>query len=286
MKYLLIALYSIFLLTYIQAQSPQLINYQAVVRNQHNIPIANQMVSLRFSIRDGGPQGAIVYSETQNIGSNTLGIINTAIGSGTAVSGSFSNINWADGAKFLQVEIDETGGNNYLDMGVNQLLSVPYALYAANSAIGATGPTGDTGAEGPTGATGITGPTGPKGDTGPQGETGPEGAANIDIKTVSLSGLTWTLGSFYGRTVSEIVIADADITSAVLNNGQVKAEIELSGQNIFEAVPFTWFSGGANPTFQHITYRVSAGQITLVAFENSGGLNPPATRFKYSILRP
>jgi hypothetical protein len=42
-------------------------------------------------------------------------------------------VDWSNGLKFLQVEMDITGGNNYSDMGTQQMMSVPYALFAAQS---------------------------------------------------------------------------------------------------------------------------------------------------------
>jgi hypothetical protein len=46
------------------------------------------------------------------------------------VSGTFANINWGNGTKWLKTEIDIAGGNNYVVMGSSQFMSVPYALYA------------------------------------------------------------------------------------------------------------------------------------------------------------
>jgi hypothetical protein len=42
----------------------------------------------------------------------------------------FSSIDWSANSYFVQIEIDETGGTNFKNMGISQLLSVPYALYA------------------------------------------------------------------------------------------------------------------------------------------------------------
>ncbi len=55
------------------------------------------------------------------------------IGGGTVVSGSFANINWANGPYFVKMETDPTGGSNYSIAGTSQLLSVPYALYAVSA---------------------------------------------------------------------------------------------------------------------------------------------------------
>ena len=58
------------------------------------------------------------------------------LGGGTVVSGDFSTINWANGPYFIKTETDPdgaTGGIAYTITGTSQLLSVPYALYAANA---------------------------------------------------------------------------------------------------------------------------------------------------------
>lgn len=157
------------------AQSPQSMNYQAVARNAAGAVIPNQVIGLRFTIRDGSAGGTLVYSETDTASTNAFGLFTTAIGTGTPVSGSFAGINWGAGSKFLQVEIDPAGGTAYTDMGTTQLLSVPYALYAQTSGNGA-GPTGPTGATGNDGVSGATGPAGVTGATGETGATGPTGA--------------------------------------------------------------------------------------------------------------
>jgi hypothetical protein len=54
---------------------------------------------------------------------------------GTVVSGTFSGINWGKNAKFLQVELNTTGGTTYTDLGTTQMMSVPYALFAGNTTI-------------------------------------------------------------------------------------------------------------------------------------------------------
>jgi hypothetical protein len=59
------------------------------------------------------------------------------VGSGTVVTGAFDNINWGGGNKFLQVLMN--AGNGVVDLGTQQMMSVPYALYAANSQPGPQG---------------------------------------------------------------------------------------------------------------------------------------------------
>jgi len=76
--------------------------------------------------------GTVVYQETHTITTTNLGMVILSIGQGTPSIGSFSAINWGSGAKFMQVELDASGGNNYIDLGTQQMMSVPYSLYAGN----------------------------------------------------------------------------------------------------------------------------------------------------------
>lgn len=115
----------------LNAQTPQKINYQAVARNASGQAITNQTVAIRLSVRQNTAGGAVQYQEQHTGATNAQGLLNLQIGGGTVLSGNFTDITWADGLpKFLQIELDPTGGNTYLNMGTQQLVSVPYAMYA------------------------------------------------------------------------------------------------------------------------------------------------------------
>jgi hypothetical protein len=116
----------------IQAQTPQAIPYQAVARNAAGVPLTNQPIRVRFSIRDSIVSGPIVYRETHSATTNAIGLFNLNLGTGTVVTGTFSGINWGKNAKFMQVEMDPAGGTSYVDLGTQQMLSVPYALRAGS----------------------------------------------------------------------------------------------------------------------------------------------------------
>ena len=115
------------------AQSPEKVNYQAVARNSNGVPLPNQSISVRASILDGSSTGTPVYQETHSISTNGLGLFNIPIGGGANISGNFNNIAWGNGDKYIQIEIDLTGGTTYVLMGTSQMLSVPYALYSSKS---------------------------------------------------------------------------------------------------------------------------------------------------------
>jgi hypothetical protein len=132
MKNILLTLLVCFSLMNSNAQTPQGIPYQSVIRNGSGALIINQAVHLRFSIHDSTMLGTIVYQETHTSTTSNLGMLTVGIGQGTPSIGTFSSINWGSGAKFMQVELDASGGNNYIDLGTQQMMSVPYSLYAGN----------------------------------------------------------------------------------------------------------------------------------------------------------
>ena len=118
-------------LTEIMAQTPNQINYQAVATNANGTPMANQNIRVRLKIRTGSASGTVVYSEARNVTTDATGLFNITMGStGGTIVGSWSAIDWNNGTKFLQAEIDPAGGSNFTNMGTQQLVSVPYAQHA------------------------------------------------------------------------------------------------------------------------------------------------------------
>lgn len=190
-----IALFVLILIAqFVWSQVPHKFNYQAVARDGSGAIIANQNISARFTIRDIAATGPIIYQETQHLQTNQFGLFTAIVGEGPASIGNFSTINWGSGIKFLQVEFDAQGGNNYLIVGSSQLLSVPYALYAETAGNGGGGATGATGGTGPTGAKGNTGATGSNGATGANGLNGVTGATGLKGST-GVTGVTGAAGA-------------------------------------------------------------------------------------------
>ena len=120
-------------LTQLQAQTPQGFNYQATVRNTTGELIVNSNVYFKFNVIQGAQTTVPVFTETHYVPTDDLGQVTLIIGEGTANTGVFSEIEWSLGSYFLGIELSIDGPNDYVAMGTTQLLSVPYALYAANS---------------------------------------------------------------------------------------------------------------------------------------------------------
>jgi len=128
--YTLLLLLLIFGSNHVAAQAPQGIPFQAAARNANGNIMANQAISVRFSIHDSTVNGLTVYQETHSTTTNAQGMFSLNMGLGTPTTGSFNQINWGNNAKFMQVELSINGGTNYTDMGTQQMMSVPYAIYS------------------------------------------------------------------------------------------------------------------------------------------------------------
>lgn len=113
---------------------PEKVNYQAVARNSSGATLPNQNISMKFGIRSGSVNGTLLWEETHAVSTNSLGLFNLQIGTGTNTNQgtltSFSDIDWGTTSHYIQIDMDPNGGTNYTTMGTNELISVPYALFA------------------------------------------------------------------------------------------------------------------------------------------------------------
>ncbi len=199
------------------AQNPAAFTYQGTARNNEGVPYANTAISVRFKIIQSSTTGSVVYQESHVVNSSDIGHFSANVGEGTVEAGDFSSIDWGSDLFFLEVALDVDGGNNYVALGANRLLSVPYAMYAAKSGEGSApahewdgsmlrfqnadgswgefvelrgpqgeqglkGDKGEQGEQGPAGIQGLQGEQGPKGDKGDPGSAGNYTAGDgIDI---------------------------------------------------------------------------------------------------------
>ena len=161
------------------AQAPQKMSYQSVVRTPEGKLVKKSSVKVRISLLKGSEDGTRVYGEIHYKMTNDNGLVSLKIGEGTQQMGQFSAIDWSKGPYFIKAETDPAGGNDYPIEVITELMSVPYALYAANSPAGPQGEMGTQGPAGPKGQTGANGPVGPPGSTGATGPAGPQGIQGI-----------------------------------------------------------------------------------------------------------
>jgi len=137
MKRLLAFLSAIALLVYVNAQVPQTMSYQAVIRDNANELVTDHPVGMQISILQGSSTGTAIYSETHTSSTNENGLVTIEVGGGTPIAGLFEGIDWSSGPYFIKSEIDPSGGATYSIEGTSQIISVPYALYAKTAEISA-----------------------------------------------------------------------------------------------------------------------------------------------------
>jgi hypothetical protein len=156
----------------VNAQAPNKLSFQAVIRNSSNYLVISSPVGVRISLLQGSITSTALYVETHTATTSVNGLITLEIGGGKVVSGDMKNINWGLGESFLKVETDPSGGSNYSITSTTQLLSVPYALFANSVSGNAANVTGIV--AGANGGTGVV-------NTG---------------KTITLGGSLTTAGAF------------------------------------------------------------------------------------------
>jgi hypothetical protein len=111
---------------------PSALSYQAVYRNFEGIPQANTQIVVRFTLLSGTLSGPEEYMETHAVTTSELGLFNLFFGTGASTLGSFNQIDWTTGPKFLGIAIDSGAG--YVDIGSQQLLATPYAMHSKTAA--------------------------------------------------------------------------------------------------------------------------------------------------------
>lgn len=114
-------------------QEPESFNYQVVIHNTSGEAVMKQAVSLKISIIARSVNNAVVYSEKHHVTTDNLGLVSLDIGNGTDKTGNFISIDWSAERYFLKVEVDSTGGSNYANIVMTQILKVTSASPANKS---------------------------------------------------------------------------------------------------------------------------------------------------------
>jgi hypothetical protein len=133
MKNLFLSFIFLLLMSGAAAQVPAKFSFQGVAKNASGQPLpAGSAIKVSFIIHQDTPDGPTVYGEEHSVTVTSGGIFNVFIGSGSQAGTPLNEINWATGSYFLQVEL-AVDNVTFVDMGTTQLVSVPYASYAAGT---------------------------------------------------------------------------------------------------------------------------------------------------------
>ncbi|WP_157776981.1 hypothetical protein [Ichthyobacterium seriolicida] len=119
---------------------PDKLSYQLVIRKDDKL-LKEFTVSIRISIYSlNGKIENVVYSEVHwNVKTDKNGLATLKVGEGIRSQGfsssKLSDLEWSEYSYYIKSEIDLTGNNNYSNALIkkSQILSVPYAFYAADS---------------------------------------------------------------------------------------------------------------------------------------------------------
>jgi hypothetical protein len=105
------------------AQVPQMMNYQVMLTDDGNEPLADQAVTLVFRIYDDPSTGTQQWTETHNVTTNSIGVVSVILGETTPLP-----VARFDAALWLEVQ-----ANGEILLPRRKLVSAPYALHAIDS---------------------------------------------------------------------------------------------------------------------------------------------------------
>jgi hypothetical protein len=104
------------------AQVPEQMNYQVMLTDSANQPLADQAVQLVFRIYSQVSGGSQLWTETQNVTTNSIGVVSVILGSDNPLTVDFSDPRW------LEVQV-----NGEIMSPRRELVAAPYARQADNS---------------------------------------------------------------------------------------------------------------------------------------------------------
>ncbi len=246
----LLTLCFIFFAFFVFSQAPQIINYQAVARDAAG-NVVTTPIGIKFQIFQGSVSGTLVYEETHTATPSSAGVFTVGIGAGTPVTGLFSSINWGTNTYFLQVNIDPAGGTSYNTVGANQLVSVPYALYAEKAGNAVSYNAGN----------GIAINSGSIVNTAPN-------------QTVNISG-SGVLGSYPNYTISSSSLTGGtgiSVGSGTITNTSPDQTVNITSAGI-ATVASAYPNFSVNVAPPSLTYNTGTKELTI----NQGGASSTAT---------
>jgi len=120
---------TLFIIIVNQLNAQDYFNYQAIISDSNGAVVASQSIGVQLSIIYNSTNGTVVYKEQHSPTTDSNGLINLTIGTGTQLSSAdFSSINWSTPYIYLKSEIDL--GSGYVDVGTDLIGQVPIAIFA------------------------------------------------------------------------------------------------------------------------------------------------------------
>ncbi|MDP4997774.1 MAG: formylglycine-generating enzyme family protein [Saprospiraceae bacterium] len=112
------------------AQVPNRMSFQMMVTDTKAAPLFDTDVWLRFRILYDTLDKTVIFEELHTANSGTTGLVRLQIGNGSPVMGTLSGLPWQEGPFFLQTELAYAADGAYSLIGLQEMTSVPFSLYA------------------------------------------------------------------------------------------------------------------------------------------------------------
>ena len=100
-------------------------DFRGIAYNETGAILANRNIKVRLAIHDSSSTGRLLYSEIQNVHTNTDGSFVATLGVGNAVCGELCNAEETQRKKYLQVAINSGDNNDYIELAVYPLGTWP-----------------------------------------------------------------------------------------------------------------------------------------------------------------
>lgn len=256
------------------------ITYQAVIigPDRQELPgidaenniLPNATVAIRFTIIDAN--NSLEYQEVQTTNTDQYGRINLLIGA--ADHDAFTKINWDGTNKDLKVEIDFTGGSDYVDMSREQLTFLPFAFHRNIQATGTlavddkTYLNSELTVQGPTHLNSTL-------DVNNNNKTNLTGALNVEGKTVLNDSLTIQKGNHALLKGNLTVEGESNFADVKTDYLTVANTSTLNGQVTINTKDIDSINGGDQSDFNAYPLQVQGGShgIAIKINGNRGNKN-------------
>jgi len=246
------SLLALFFLISIASQAQNGLNFQGVARNNNNVILASQPISLRLSIVQGATNAVTEYTEVRKVTTNAQGLFNVVIGdTGTiSVVGNFSTIDWKLTPKFLKIEMDIAAGNNFSLIGTTQFQSVAYAQFASQ-----------VDAEKINGVLPVA-----KGGTGVASITALKASLALDKASVGLTNVDNTSDALKPISTATQTALDTKVAISVFSSTIAQ---KADASDLALKAPI------ASPTFTGMVGGITKSMVGLSAVDNTSDLSKP-----------
>lgn len=250
-----------------QTTAPKFINYQGIARDASGTPITSAF-DIQFTIKNST---ATVHNEFQNgIQPNSLGLFSTVIGK---APNTLTVSAWDNGPFTLDVSINT--GSSFTLVGSQQLVSVPFSLFAGNVPTSYTNNILTIGANSYSIGSGssITPTIVGTGLASVTPTTGPLYSVNVPTATLGYSTLGSVLSLTQGSSVSTVTLTGSG-SSTITMTGQGNAVVTPTLGSAFTVnVPIQSFSVSTNTVSSNLGGSFTLPSIIQTTINGAGIAN-------------